>query len=68
MYKKQDLRVLQILQKAREFADSDLLNESLVSELLKTQFPKLSSKEKEEIMLVLNSIISSKEKALLSNK
>ncbi len=63
-----DLRVLQVLQKAREFSDPDLLNESLVKELLTVKFSKLSLEEKEGLILILNSLISSKNKALLSGK
>lgn len=68
MYEKKDLRVLKILQKAREFADADLLNESLVAQLISAEFNKPSSKEREEIIAILNSLISAKDRALLSNK
>ena len=33
-----DLRVLKILQKAREFNDSDLLNEDLLNNLINAEF------------------------------
>lgn len=68
MYEKKDLRVLKILQKAREFGDADLLNENLVSQLINSDFRKLSLSEREQIAELLNSLISAKDKALLSNK
>lgn len=68
MYEKKDLRVLKILQKAREFGDADLLNENLVSQLINSDFAKLSLSEREQIAELLNSLISAKDKALLSNK
>ncbi|ARJ56890.1 hypothetical protein [Campylobacter cuniculorum] len=68
MYEKKDLRVLKILQKAREFGDEDLLNEDLLTQLINTQLCKLSLEEREEVVLILNSLIATKDKALLSNK
>lgn len=68
MYEKKDLRVLKIMQKAREFADTDLLNEALVNQLVNTEFKNIEAKEQEELVKVLNSLINAKEKALLSNK
>lgn len=68
MYEKKDLRVLKILQKAREFGDEDLLNENLLTQLINTQLCKLSLEEREEVVLILNSLIATKDKALLSNK
>ncbi|KAA6225447.1 MULTISPECIES: hypothetical protein [unclassified Campylobacter] len=66
MYETKDLKILKIIQKAREFADSDLLNEQFVSHLLQKDLSKLSSEEEDEIMRILNSIINSKDEALLS--
>ena len=68
MYEKKDLRVLKILQKAREFGDEDLLNENLLTQLINTQLCKLSLEEREEVVLILNSLIATKDEALLSNK
>lgn len=67
MYEKKDLRVLKIIQKAREFGDGDLLNEILVNQLVNTEFKEIESKEREELIALLNSLIEGKDKALLSN-
>ncbi|EHL8924432.1 TPA: hypothetical protein ROE52_000703 [Campylobacter coli] len=67
MYEKKDLRVLKIIQKAREFGDGDLLNEALVNQLVNAEFKEIESKEREELIALLNSLIEVKDKALLSN-
>ncbi|HAN0650167.1 TPA: hypothetical protein R5051_000029 [Campylobacter coli] len=67
MYEKKDLRVLKIIQKAREFGDGDLLNEALVNQLVNAEFKEIESKEREELIALLNSLIEAKNKALLSN-
>lgn len=67
MYEKKDLRVLKIIQKAREFGDGDLLNEALVNQLVNAEFKEIASKEREELIALLNSLIEAKDKALLSN-
>lgn len=67
MYEKKDIRTIQILQKAREFADSDLLNEDLLNQLLNANFQEASTAEKEKIIAILNSVINAKNKARLSN-
>lgn len=67
MYEKKDLRVLKIIQKAREFGDGDLLNEILVNQLVNAEFREIESKEREELIALLNSLIEAKDKALLSN-
>ncbi|MFQ6341592.1 hypothetical protein [Campylobacter sp. VTCC 70190] len=67
MYERKDLRVLKIVQKAREFGDGDLLNEALVKQLVDGEFFEIESKEKEELIGLLNSLINAKDKALLSN-
>ncbi len=67
MYEKKDLRVLKIIQKAREFGDGDLLNEILVNQLINAEFKEIESKEREELITLLNSLIEAKDKALLSN-
>lgn len=67
MYERKDLRVLKIIQKAREFGDGDLLNESLVKQLIDADFCEINEKEKEELATLLNSLINAKDKALLSN-
>ncbi|EMN6997704.1 hypothetical protein AAID96_02465 [Campylobacter coli] len=67
MYEKKDLRVLKIIQKAREFGDGDLFNEILVNQLVNTEFKEIESKEREELIALLNSLIEAKDKALLSN-
>ncbi|OOX91538.1 hypothetical protein BOP97_01850 [Campylobacter coli] len=67
MYEKKDLRVLKIIQKAREFGDGDLLNEILVNQLVNAEFKEIESKEREELIDLLNSLIEAKDKALLSN-
>ncbi|EAK1532437.1 hypothetical protein CNV17_01465 [Campylobacter coli] len=67
MYEKKDLRVLKIIQKAREFGDEDLLNEALVNQLVNAEFKEIESKEREELIALLNSLIEAKDKALLSN-
>ncbi|EIU8171787.1 TPA: hypothetical protein VER84_001310 [Campylobacter coli] len=67
MYEKKDLRVLKIIQKAREFGDGDLLNEALVNQLVNAEFQEIESKEREELIALLNSLIEAKDKALLSN-
>lgn len=61
-----DLRVLKILQKAREFNDSDLLNEDLLNNLINAEFKGISQGQKEQIAEFLNEIIKSKDKATLS--
>lgn len=61
-----DLRVLKILQKAREFNDSDLLNEDLLNNLINAEFKGISQGQKEQIAEFLNELIKSKEKATLS--
>ncbi|EAH9136398.1 hypothetical protein EXD60_05685 [Campylobacter upsaliensis] len=66
MYEKKDLKALKIAQKAREFNDGELPNEAFVSQLINTPLPSLSLKEKEDLMQILNALISSKEAALLS--
>lgn len=66
MYEKKDLKALKIAQKAREFNDSDLLNEAFVSQLINAPLPSLNLKEKGDLMQILNALISSKEAALLS--
>ncbi|HEP7851546.1 TPA: hypothetical protein ACUVM3_001277 [Campylobacter coli] len=67
MYEKKDLRVLKIIQKAREFGDGDLLNEALVNQLVNAEFKEIENKEREELIALLNSLIEAKDKALLSN-
>lgn len=67
MYERKDLRVLKIIQKAREIGDGDLLNEALVKQLIDADFCEISEKEKEELATLLNSLINAKDKALLSN-
>ncbi len=67
MYEKNDLRVLKIIQTAREFGDGDLLNEALVNQLVNAEFKEIESKEREELIALLNSLIEAKDKALLSN-
>ncbi|EAI7586032.1 hypothetical protein DB14_08740 [Campylobacter coli] len=67
MYEKKDLRVLKIIQKAREFGDGDLLNEALVNQLVNAEFKEIESKEREELIALLNSLIEAKDKALLGN-
>lgn len=61
-----DLRVLKILQKAREFNDSDLLNEDLLNNLINAEFKGISQGQKEQIAEFLNELIKSKGKATLS--
>ena len=61
-----DLRVLKILQKAREFNDSDLLNEYLLNNLINAEFKGISQGQKEQIAEFLNELIKSKDKATLS--
>ncbi|EAC2041057.1 hypothetical protein D4S19_01170 [Campylobacter jejuni] len=67
MYERKDLRVLKIIQKAREFGDGDLSNEALVKQLIDADFCEINEKEKEELATLLNSLINAKDKALLSN-
>lgn len=61
-----DLRVLKIVQKAREFGDTDLLNEDLLANLINAEFKGISQSEKEQIAEFLNALIESKDKATLS--
>lgn len=61
-----DLRVLQIIQKAREFNEGDLLNEELVQSLINSEIQALSDLEREKISSLLNSLVESKQKATLS--
>lgn len=61
-----DLRVLKILQKAREFNDSDLLSEDLLNNLINAEFKGISQGQKEQIAEFLNELIKSKDKATLS--
>lgn len=67
MYEKKDLRVLKIIQKAREFGDADLSNEALVSQLVNAEFKEIDAREREELVALINSLIDAKDKALLSN-
>lgn len=66
MYEKKDLRILKIIQKAREFGDSDLLNENLVEILINSKINSLNQSDKNEFIKILNSIVEVKEKAHLS--
>lgn len=66
MYEKKDLRVLKILQKAREFNDMDLSNEALVSQLIANNLKSPDDEDKKRITSLINSLIKSKEEALLS--
>ena len=66
MYEKKDLMTLNIAQKAREFGDGDLINEALVSQLIKAPLNTPSAEEKKDLTQFLNALISSKEAALLS--
>lgn len=66
MYEKKDLRILKIIQKAREFGDSDLLNENLVEILINSKINSLNQSNKNEFIKILNSIVEVKEKAHLS--
>ena len=69
MYKQiKDIRILKILQKSREFSDIDLSNEYLIENLLNSKINQINNEEKNQIINTLNSLINSKEKALLSNK
>lgn len=61
-----DIRVLKILQKAREFSDGDLLNEELLTRLIEAEFQNVSQAQKEHIAELLNTLIESKDKATLS--
>lgn len=61
-----DLRVLQIIQKAREFNEGDLLNEELVQSLIKSEIQALSDDDREKISKIINELIESKNKATLS--
>ena len=61
-----DLRVLQIIQKAREFNEGDLLNEELVQSLIKSEIQALSEDDREKISKIINELIESKNKATLS--
>lgn len=69
MYKQiKDIRILKILQKAREFGDLDLSNEYLIENFLNANLNQINQEEKNKIINSLNDLISSKEKAMLSNK
>lgn len=61
-----DLKVLKIVQKAREFGDTDLLNEELLKNLINAEFKGISQREREQIAEFLNVLIESKDKATLS--
>ena len=61
-----DLRILQIIQKAREFADTDLQNEDLLASLLNADLPSLTQDEKGQICAILEKLIKCKDKANLS--
>ncbi len=61
-----DLRILQIIQKAREFADMDLQNEDLLASLLNADLPSLAQDEKEQICAILEKLVECKDKANLS--
>lgn len=61
-----DLRVLQIIQKAREFNEGDLLNEELVQSLINSEIVGLSDDDREKISKIINELIESKNKATLS--
>lgn len=67
MYEKKDLSVLKILQKAREFNDTDLSNEALVSQLINADLKKMEKEDLKKIIALFNDLIKSKKEALLSN-
>lgn len=62
----ENLQTLKILQKAREFGDFDLSNESLVKALIQAQIPDIKAEDKKQIADFLNELVQSKQKALLS--
>lgn len=66
MYEKR-FKSIKNYSKAREFGDGDLLNEALVNQLVNAEFKEIESKEREELIALLNSLIEAKDKALLSN-
>lgn len=61
-----DLKVLKIVQKAREFGDTDLLNEELLTNFINAEFKGISQREREQIAEFLNALIENKDKATLS--
>lgn len=62
-----DLRVLKIMQKAKELNDKDLQNKALIVTLLKANLSPLSANEKETLTRFLNDLIEAKKKAGLSS-
>ncbi len=62
-----DLRVLKIMQKAKELNDKDLQNKALIATLLKANLSPLSANEKETLTRFLNDLIEAKKKAGLSS-
>lgn len=63
---KNTLRAFQIVQKAKELGDGDLINEELVRSLMNHQVSELKGEEKAKIAELLNTLIDVKEKATLS--
>lgn len=68
MFETKDLNTLKIIQKARAFADEDLLNENLVFDLIHKELAPLKEEDKASFIKLLNTLLQSKEKALLSSK
>lgn len=66
MYEKKDLTLLKIIQKARQFNDTELSSEFLLKSLLAQNLSEIKDSEKAYITELLNNLVEAKKEASLS--
>lgn len=66
MYEKKDLTLLKIIQKARQFNDTELSSEALLKSLLAQNLSEIKDSEKAYITELLNNLVEAKKEASLS--
>lgn len=66
MYERKDLTLLKIIQKARQFNDTELSSEVLLKSLLAQNLSEIKDSEKAYITELLNSLVEAKKEASLS--
>lgn len=66
MYEKKDLTLLKIIQKARQFNDTELSSEVLLKSLLAQNLSEIKDSEKAYITELLNNLVEAKKEASLS--
>lgn len=66
MYEKKDLTLLKIIQKARQFNDTELSSEVLLKSLLAQNLNEIKDSEKAYITELLNNLVEAKKEASLS--